>query len=128
MGVKIGEIFMTADMVPMNMRRYGGNGFICQLANLFVNIANTEPRIDQQAPLASDQKIAVCFFWVAVFADNVSAVVDFFYRKPMIRIFRRNFLIGVGHGFFFFKFTQQLVYYFIVEYDEFIPKEFRYEV
>ena len=82
--VKIGEVFMPADVIPMDMRGDGGDVFIGQFADLLVNIADPEPRIDQETALAAYQEIAVRFLPMAILAYNIRRFVEFIYREPII--------------------------------------------
>ncbi len=51
MRVKIGKIFVSADMVPMDMRGNCGNGLIRQFTHLVIDVANAEPRINPVATI-----------------------------------------------------------------------------
>ena len=73
---------MSADMIPVNMRRNRSNSLICQLFNLRRNIADAKPRVDQQRTVISFKEIAVRFFPMTVFADYMCAGINCINRKP----------------------------------------------
>ncbi len=80
---------MSADMIPVNMRRNRSNSLICQLFNLRRNIADAKPRVDQQRTVISFKEIAVRFFPMTVFADYMCAGINCI--NPIAPAFERAF-------------------------------------
>ena len=71
-------------MIPMNVCGDGRDGTIGLLLYNLRNIANAQPRIDQQTALRAVQKVAMRFFPMAVFADYIGIRIDFVYGKPIL--------------------------------------------
>ncbi len=84
-GAELGEIFVTADMIPMDMSGDRRNGLIGELDHLVVYIAYAQSRVDKQTFVRAVQQIAVCFLPMAVLAYNMRFVVDTVYCKPVIQ-------------------------------------------
>ena len=83
---------MAADVIPVYVSGCGGNGLIRQLAHRIADIADAETCVNQQAALRSVQKIAMGFFPVPVFADDVCIAVDLVNGKPIVH---KNLLLGL---------------------------------
>ena len=92
MRIKIREIPMPADMVPMDVRRNRCYMLIGQFNNFVIYIADPQTRIDQQTPLRPVQQIAMRLLPVPVFTDTIGISVYFIYSKPIAHL-SKTFLL-----------------------------------
>ena len=74
---------MAADMVPMYVRCYGGNGLCRQRRHRLPYVADSQSGIYQQAALFALKQIAVRLFPVPVFAYYMRITADGIYCKPI---------------------------------------------
>ena len=82
MRIEFPEVPVAADMVPVDVCGNRGDRLIGQPRGQGGNIAHTQARINQQGAFLPNQKIAVRFLPMAVFANGAGIRIKPFSRKP----------------------------------------------
>ena len=82
MGVEVGEVFVPADVVPVDVGGYGGGGLVRQPPDLLVNVAKPQPGVDEQGAVRTGEEVTVRLLPVAVFADHPGAGGKLFGGEP----------------------------------------------
>ena len=54
MGVEVGEVPVSTDVVPVDVGGYGGDGSVGEFAYFIVNITDTQPGVDKQGAVCAN--------------------------------------------------------------------------